>query len=186
MYDGLFYGAGGFLLPNVSQYLAEEPSILEDGTEFYPFPHDRIDYEHLDENGWIDWQTLAILHEFNIFSPARNTYCNVLMVIESDPANGVLKTSYTFRPLSLSTPFVGDTMRVLLEIVFMLYMLALFLAELREMVQNYNDPKKLLIEHCVELRYQIRLKALNYGAFHGSYVSTSLAAFQPSSTPEVG
>ena len=33
------------------------------GTEFFAFPHEQTDLEPLQESGWIDWQTLAIIHE---------------------------------------------------------------------------------------------------------------------------
>jgi hypothetical protein len=163
-YQGGLYGGGGFILPNISQYLVADTDLESPGTEFYQFPHEKQDLSALEDSGWIDQQTMAVFHDFTVYSPQMDIFCSVRMVLERGPEHGMFSSHVSIRVVELYT---FPHFNYIKEIAFVVFVCCLAFGELIEFVACYSNPKKIVIEAMVEQRFQLRLKCLNYAAFQG-------------------
>jgi hypothetical protein len=121
--------------------------------------------EQLIEDGWIDGQTVALFHDYVIYSPMSDSYCTVRLVMERSEGN-IWNKHMSVGVLQLHTfPHID----MIKEIAFMLFVGALVLGELMEFGRAYSDPSQLVKEDIIEQRYDIRLKCLNYAAFQGCF-----------------
>ena len=161
-YSTGFYGGGGFILPNITQYFYME---LEDSepNEFYAFPRQASPLERLIEDGWIDGQTVAVFHDYVVYSPQSDSYCTVRLVMERSAGN-IWTKHLSVGVLQL---FTFPHMNMIKEIAFMLFVAGLAIGELVEFFKVFNNPSQLVKEDIIEQRYEIRLKCLNYAAFQG-------------------
>jgi len=163
-YSSGLYGGGGFLLPNITNYMYMELED-KDPNEFYMFPNEATPMEQLIEDGWIDGQTLAVFHDYVIYSPRTDSYCTVRLVMERSGGNVWMK-HISVGVVQLHTfPHID----MIKEVAFMCFVSALVIGELVEFFSIFSDPKQLVKEDIVEHRYDIRLKCLNYAAFQGCF-----------------
>lgn len=119
---GVFYPTGGYLLPAelLDGYLQDPVHESSPGTEFYNFPHHLVNTSALQQSGWIDAKTMAIFHDFTIYSSQMDAFCVVRLAVERGMLHGTLLPSFGMRMVWLpdmkSSSGLTDNM---MELVFM-------------------------------------------------------------------
>ena len=168
------YPGSGYLVPTdiISELMQAPVDVSVHGTEFYPFPYEAIDVSILEEKGWWDPQTVALFHDLTVVSANEEMYCHVRMILEIGANHGLMKPS-----VHMSVVFLDDvsSWKVLLETIFMGYIIALIISEFKELWSYYagkdgKGPLKELKEQQIEMRYRLRQRMLQYAAFQGIMV----------------
>ena len=78
------------------------------------------------------------------------------LLLEQGPSFGGLVPSFDIQTAKLTS----STPKLVLELLFVAWILALFLGEVLDFLEYYQDPERLMQERLVELRYQLRVKML--------------------------
>eukprot|EP01052_Picozoa_sp_SAG31_P014351 SAG31_NODE_888_length_11219_cov_5.584712_9_plen_344_part_00 len=158
----LYYSGAGYLL-NAAKWLRSPPTVLNPGSEFYPFPHLEVNTSDLWESGWIDKQTRAIFHDFTVYSSSLDMYANVRLTAEFETNAAVFSMSVNLRMFWLTRGIFHTA----IDICFAIFLLLLVGGEIVELIKGYECAEKLIIERSVELKYRLRLRKLQFSAEHG-------------------
>ena len=157
------YSGAGFLLP-MHQYLTRPMTVrVSGGNELYPYSYWSANVTDLWESGWIDQHTKAIFHDFTLYSSSLDLYANLRLTTEFEGNGGHMMTHVNLRTFYLQR----DMMFMGVQYTFALFLLILIFGELGELRQGWFAAEKVLVERCVELKYDLRLKTLQFGAEHG-------------------
>jgi hypothetical protein len=158
----MYLSGGGYLL-NVSEWLHKAPDVTNPGSEFYPFPHKAVNTTSLWATGWIDKQTKAIFHDFTLYSSSLDTYANVRLVSEFESNAAIFYMSLNLRCFWLTR----SAAHLAVDIAFVSFLTLMVAGELQEVATCFAEAEKVLVERCVELKYTLRLRRLQFGAEHG-------------------
>ena len=158
----LFYSGAGYVL-DLQPWLERESDELNPGSEFYPFAHWQVNTTDLWEMGWVDKQTKAIVHDFTLYSVSADLFAFCRVTAEFEGNGAVFQMGVNLRVFWLERP--GWFMAV--QYTFVGFLLILILSEVQELIQGMKMTEKVLVERAVELKYQLRLKQLQFAAEHG-------------------
>lgn len=158
----LYYSGAGYVL-DLYPWLQRDSDELNQGSEFYPFAHWQVNTTDLWEMGWLDKQTKAILHDFTLYSASEDLFAFCRVTAEFEGNGAVFQMGVNLRVFWLERPkwFMA------VQYTFVSFLLILILGELQELKHGLRMTDKVLVERVIELKYQLRLKQLQFAAEHG-------------------
>ena len=158
----LFYSGAGYVL-DLHPWLHRDSDELNQGSEFYPFAHWQVNATDLWEMGWLDKQTKAILHDFTLYSVSEDLFAFCRVTAEFEGNGAVFQMGVNLRVFWVERP----NWFMAVQYTFLGFLSILILAELQELKHGLRMTEKVLVERIVEVKYQLRLKQLQFAAEHG-------------------